>query len=85
MLNNNQKRRIDELHKQNVTTNQTNNQQQKTNGPSNLGDIIKKMKEGNRKNDKKTSRLSFSETISSNSSNSDRRKRRNRNIISIAT
>ena len=83
--NNNQKRRIDELHKQNVTTNQTNNQQQKTNGPSNLGDIIKKMKEGNRRNDKKTSRLSFSETLSSNSSNSDRRTRRNRNIISIAT
>ena len=82
--NNNQKRRIDELHKNNTNFNQTNNQQ-RTTGPSNLGDIIKKMKEGNRGNDKKTSRLSFSETISSNSSTSDRRKRRNKNIISIAT
>jgi hypothetical protein len=85
--NNNQKRRIDELHKQNVNVNvnQSNNQQQRTSGPSNLGDIIKKMKEGNRRNDKKSSRLSFYETLSSNSSNSDRRKRRTKNIISIAT
>ena len=83
--NNNQKRRIDELHKQNATVNQSNYQQQRTNGPSNLGDIIKKMKEGNRRNDKKSSRLSFSETISSNSSSSERRKRRTKNIISIAT
>ena len=82
--NNNQKRRIHELHKQTTNQNQSTNQT-KTSGPSNLGDIIKQMKQNNRTNDKKESRLSFSETLSSNSSSSDRRKKRTRNVISIAT
>ena len=74
--NNNQKRRIDELHKQNATVNQSNYQQQRTNGPSTRD--ISKENEGRKigGNDKKSSRLSFSETISSNSSSSERRKRR---------
>jgi hypothetical protein len=85
--NRNQKVRIDDLHRKNMSNNKSHITEEKTiKGPKNLGDIIKKIKSQNktRLSDSDSSRLSLSETISS-ASEKRKQKKRKGNIIRIAT
>ena len=85
--NRNQKVRIDDLHRKNMSNNKSHITEEKTiSGPKNLGEIIKKIKSQNktRLSDSDSSRLSLSETISS-ASEKRKQKKRKGNIIRIAT
>jgi hypothetical protein len=86
--NRNQKVKIDDLHRKNMTNNKNHITDEKTiSGPKNLGEIIKKIKSQNRTrlSDSDSSRLSLSETISSTSEKRKQRKRKGGNVIRIAT
>ncbi len=89
--NRNQKIKIENMHKTNMSNNKSHiTKEENMEGPKNLASIIKKIKAGktleNLDSDD-SSRLTSSETVSSASDKRKRNKKRNskRNIISIAT
>ena len=87
--NKNQKIKIENMHKMNMQNNKGHiTKDAEIEGPKNLASIIKKMKQqGVSKNvsNSSSSRLTSSETISSDSEKKRRVRSKGRNIISIAT
>jgi len=87
--NKNQKIKIENMHKMNMQNNKGHiTKDAEIEGPKNLASIIKKMKQQNASknvSNSSSSRLTSSETISSDSEKKRRVRSKGRNIISIAT